>query len=38
MKGVADLIRRSSGNPTSEAGSSVHGDKYGAPHPRICFG
>ncbi|XP_042456540.1 BEACH domain-containing protein B isoform X2 [Zingiber officinale] len=38
VKGVADLIRRSSGNPTSEGGSTVHGDKYGAPYPRICFG
>ncbi|CAL9114662.1 unnamed protein product [Musa textilis] len=38
VKGVADLIRRSSSSQTSEGGTSGHGDKFAAPSPRIWFG
>nr|XP_029116201.1 BEACH domain-containing protein B isoform X4 [Elaeis guineensis] len=38
VKGVADLIRRSSGGQTGEGGSWVHADKFSAPSPRFRFG
>lgn len=38
VKGVADLIRRSSGGQTGDGGSWVHADKFSAPSPRFHFG
>ncbi|PKA52226.1 hypothetical protein AXF42_Ash010122 [Apostasia shenzhenica] len=38
VKGVADLLRRSSGGLAGEGGSWTHGDKNSAPSPRIRFG
>ncbi|KAK1275121.1 hypothetical protein QJS04_geneDACA005725 [Acorus gramineus] len=38
VKGVTDLIRRTSGGQTGESGSSSSGGKFSAPFPRIRFG
>ncbi|XP_038988519.1 LOW QUALITY PROTEIN: BEACH domain-containing protein B-like [Phoenix dactylifera] len=37
VKGVADLIKRSSGGQTGEGGSWAHADKLSAPSPRFRF-
>ncbi|XP_031393123.1 BEACH domain-containing protein B isoform X2 [Punica granatum] len=37
VKGVADLIRRTSGTQTGESGLGSHSDRFSPPAPRICF-
>ncbi|XP_057974811.1 BEACH domain-containing protein B isoform X2 [Malania oleifera] len=37
VKGVADLIRRTSGGQTGESGSGSQVERFSAPAPKICF-
>lgn len=37
VKGVADLIRRTSGGQTVESGSGFPSERYPAPAPKIRF-
>uniref|UniRef100_A0A7N0VH18 BEACH domain-containing protein B n=1 Tax=Kalanchoe fedtschenkoi TaxID=63787 RepID=A0A7N0VH18_KALFE len=37
VKGVADLIRRSSGGQPGESPSVTHVERFSAPSPKICF-
>lgn len=37
VKGVADLIRRSSGGHPGESSSVTHVERFSAPSPKICF-